>query len=165
MKINYDIKLIAGILLFVSLLSYGLHPMIPFVNSICVFLSAILVGVLYFFEIKPRIIDKTKEAQSKKDQEMEDIASMLAEMDEVIKEYENMLSEQVIKLPCACGKTLFEGILIPNVENMCECPSCKETYKVLISYDSILMTEPLESSVIYDNLSKIEKNSNNNTLE
>lgn len=165
MKIDYKFKIGLGILAFVTLLSCGLQPIIPFVNSICVFLAASIIGFVYYVEIKPRITDDTKLSQSKKEQELEELASTLFEMEEVIKEYETMLSEQVIQLPCNCGKPLFEGILIPNVENMCKCPSCKETYKILISYDSILITDPLDSSTIYDNLNKIEDTSNNTTLE
>lgn len=165
MKINYKVKIGSAILAFIVLLSYGLKDIIPFVNSICVFLAFSIIGFLYYFELRPFLSSEKTDAQSKKDQEIEELSSIMFEMEEVIKEYETMLSEQVVKLPCSCGKSLFEGILIPNVENMCECPSCKETYKVLVSYDSILITDPLDSATIYDNLNKIESSSINNTLE
>lgn len=161
-SVNY--KIIGSVAVFVGLLSYGLSPIIPFINGICVF-GAIALSILsYYFIIKPYVASQKDTLNTAKQNDMDEIASMMSEMDEVIKEYEMMLSEQVVQLPCNCGKPLFEGILIPNAENICVCPSCKDKFKVMVSYDSILITDTVDASDIYDNIVKLEKESINNTL-
>lgn len=86
-------------------------------------------------------------------------------MKDVIVEYEDMLSEQLVQLECNCGKTLFDGILIPKNENICICPSCNEKYKVLVSYDSILITDTLNDEDIFDKITKSGVLDMNKTLE
>jgi hypothetical protein len=138
-KLNY--KLIGYAALFNILISYGLSPFILFHYVFCLTAAITVVLFFYFFEIKPYLASIKDAQASDKQSDLEDVANMLSEMDEVIKEYEAMLTEQVVQLPCNCGKPLFEGILIPNAENICVCPSCKEKYKVMVSYDSILMSD------------------------
>lgn len=146
----------------IVLLSYGLSDWVPFANTLSLLGSIlIIVGCVLYAKFSGIFKAKTETPSNN----MDDIADMIAEMDEVINQYESMLSEQLVKLPCNCGELLFEGILIPNAENMCKCPSCKETYKVLVSYDSILVTEPLEAAVIYDNMVSVASNPMNKTLE
>ena len=165
MKIELDYKIIGISVLFTGLLSYGLTPLIPFINGLCLLGSMTLLALSYLFILKPYTASQKENDNLIKQNDMEEVASMLSEMDEVIKEYEAMLSEQVVQLPCNCGKPLFEGILIPNAENICECSSCKEKFKVLISYDSILMTDPVDTSAVYNDIDKLERESINKTLE
>ena len=92
---------------------------------------------------------------------IEDMQNAIDEKQEVIESYEIMLDEQVIQLECDCGNPLFKGILLPNQENICVCNSCKETYKILIEYNKILVAQPLNDEQIFNNLTKnIEKNEN-----
>jgi len=162
-KLNY--KLIGYAVLFNILISYGLSPFISFNYVFCVIAAISVILFSYFFEIKPYITSAKDTEASDKKSDLEDVANMLSEMDEVIKEYEIMLSEQVVQLPCNCGKPMFEGILIPNAENICVCPSCKEKYKVMVSYDSILMSDETDISIIYDNINKAVEETDNKTLE
>ena len=149
-------------LVSIVLLSYGLSTWVPFTNTLSLLGSILIIAGCVAYAKYTGVLSKKEEKPSS---DMDDIANMISEMDEVISEYENMLSEQLVKLPCNCGQTLFEGILIPNAENMCKCPSCKETYKVMVSYDSILVTEPLEPATIYENLTKAASTDINKTLE
>jgi hypothetical protein len=149
-------------LVSIVLLSYGLSTWVPFTNTLSLLGSILIIAGCVVYAKYTGVLSKKEEKPSS---DMDDIANMISEMDEVISEYENMLSEQLVKLPCNCGQTLFEGILIPNAENMCKCPSCKETYKVMVSYDSILVTEPLEPATIYENLTKAASTDINKTLE
>jgi hypothetical protein len=78
---------------------------------------------------------------------------IIAEQNEVIKEYEEIFDGQVTKLDCLCGGNTFEGLFQPNMENIVECEKCGESYKVMVSFDSILISKPLEDN---DVLPKIE---------
>ena len=69
---------------------------------------------------------------------------VIQEQEEVIKEYERILDSMSTQLPCACGGNMFEGIFQPAVDNFVECEKCKSKYKVLVSFDSILISEPLD---------------------
>ena len=92
---------------------------------------------------------------------IEDMQNTIDEKQEVIDSYELMLDEQLIQLECDCGNPLFKGILLPNQDNICVCNSCKETYRILIEYNKILVAQPLNDEQIFNNLTKnIEKNEN-----
>jgi hypothetical protein len=80
------------------------------------------------------------------------LLELINEKDEVIQEYERLLDEQFVNIPCNCGSDLFQGILLPNSENLTECKNCKEKYKIFISYDSILVAQPADNNTIFENL-------------
>lgn len=89
---------------------------------------------------------------SKNEQNDQDLIDLISEKDEVIQEYEKLLDEQLVSIPCNCGNELFLGILLPNSENLTECKHCKEKYKIFISYDSVLVAEPADNNTIFENL-------------
>lgn len=164
MKNDFIYKLFGCSVLINPLISYGLSPFIPVANTLCM-LTALTIAVFsYFLFIKPTLDDVKRQGSSIDEKELSSIFEKLEEQESVISEYETMLSEQIVQLPCNCGKVLFEGILIPNAENLCKCSACDSSYKVMISYDSLLLTEEMNSGEIFDNMIKVRENSNNKTL-
>jgi hypothetical protein len=144
---------IAAIVLF----SFGLTFLkLPFWNTVS-FLTGFLIILEGFYPTKVET-PPTKELQVSDLQKFEEL---LQEKDEVINSYEVMLDEQVVSIDCNCGSTLFKGILIPNAENICKCAKCAETYKVFVSYDSVLVADPLTSDAVFDKLRSIEPESIN----
>lgn len=69
---------------------------------------------------------------------------VLDEMTAVLKEYEDIFDSQLVELPCICGGNTFKGLFSPNLENMVECEQCHNRYKVTVTYDSILQTDPID---------------------
>ena len=70
--------------------------------------------------------------------------TVMREQEDVIMEYERILDSVSTQLPCACGGNMFEGIFQPGVDNFVECEKCHSKYKVLVSFDSILISEPMD---------------------
>jgi Zn finger protein HypA/HybF involved in hydrogenase expression len=165
MKIDIVYKLLGCAALTNPLIAYGLSPFIPFLNTLCLLSAIAIILGSYFILIKPQLESVQDKQHTADEAEILNMFEKIAEQEDVIAEYESMLSEQVVELPCNCGKTLFEGILIPNAENMCKCPSCNSSYKVIIGYDSLLLTEELNSAQIFDNINKVQSENNDKTLE
>lgn len=137
-------------LVFSIAFSYGLSFLsIPFESSFFILFSLIflLIGVHFII-----INGKTTQINNKIDPSNQDLIDLISEKDEVIQEYEKLLDEQFVSIPCNCGNELFQGILLPNSENLTECKSCKEKYKIFISYDSVLVTQPVDNNTIFENL-------------
>lgn len=137
-------------LVFSFAFSYGLSFLsIPFQSSFFILFSLIFLFVGVYF-----VITNSKEMpnNSKNEQNDQDLIDLISEKDEVIQEYEKLLDEQLVSIPCNCGNELFLGILLPNSENLTECKHCKEKYKIFISYDSVLVAEPADNNTIFENL-------------
>lgn len=152
MKTNVIYKLLGCALISTPLLAYGVSQYLPFINTLCVLLSIIVMIGSYFLLIKPELQSVSVVKNNESESELINAMEKLIEQEEVLQQYELMLSEQEVELPCNCGEVLFRGILIPNNENMCTCQSCKETYKVIISYDSFLINSELNAGQIFDKL-------------
>lgn len=145
----YTFSSIIGLVFSVAF-SYGLSFLsIPFQSSFFILFSLIflLIGVHF-------IVNSSKTVQKNNNlgQDNQDLIDLISEKDEVIQEYEKLLDEQFVSIPCNCGNELFQGILLPNSENLTECKSCKEKYKIFISYDSILVAQPADNNTIFENL-------------
>lgn len=137
-------------LIFSFAFSYGLSfSSIPFQSSFFILSSLIFLFIGVHF-----IANNSKKTQNNDsfNQNNQDLIELISEKDEVIQEYEKLLDEQVVSIPCNCGNELFQGILLPNSENLTECKNCKEKYKIFISYDSILVAEPADNNTIFENL-------------
>jgi hypothetical protein len=137
-------------LIFTTAFSYGLSFLsIPFQSSFFILISLIflLTGIHF-------IINLTKNTKNSNNNDVnsEELLELINEKDEVIQEYERLLDEQFVNIPCNCGGDLFQGILLPNSENLTECKNCKEKYKIFISYDSILVAQPADNNTIFENL-------------
>lgn len=137
-------------ILFSLAFSYGLsYSSIPFQSSFFILFSLIFLLIGIHFIITN---NKPIENNNKFDQDNQVFINLISEKDEVIQEYEILLDEQIVSIPCSCGSELFKGILLPNSENLTECKYCKEKYKIFISYDSILISEPSDNNTIFENL-------------
>lgn len=165
MKTDIIYKSLGCAVVATPLFAYGVSQHLPFTNTVCVMASIIVMVASYLLLIKPELESASVVKNNESESELINAMEKLIEQDEVIQQYELMLSEQEIQLPCDCGEVLFSGILIPNNENMCTCPSCKETYKVIISYDSLLITGELNSSQIFDKINEVAAQSINKELE
>lgn len=127
--------------------SYGLSSFIPFLKT---FSIASSLGILYIlFQKNNESIDQILEGAVKTVNEehaavLDEYSKTIDEQYDTIKEYEAIFDSQVVEIPCGCGENSFVGIFVPNTENICTCEKCKSTYKIFISFDSILTTEPLE---------------------
>jgi hypothetical protein len=104
-------------------------------------LSIIGIGSLYWWLTRKKREDDRVIILEKM---LEDADHGMAEMEEVIQHYEGLLDTMSIKLPCICGGNTFEGLFPAGQENMVECQKCGSKYKVLVSFDSVLISEPLE---------------------
>lgn len=147
----------ASKIIAIVLFSFGLTFLkLPFWNTV-----SILTGFLIILEgFRPAKVEPLPK-QELQVSDLQKFEELLQEKDQVINSYENMLDEQVVSIPCNCGSTLFKGILIPNAENICKCDKCSETYKVFVSYDSILVADPLTSDAIFEKMRSIEPESIN----
>lgn len=113
-----------------------------------------LLYLSYFFLKAPVVEDETEEVT----QMREDIAIYEKTLDEqfaVIKEYEDIFDSQLVELPCVCGGNTFKGLFSPNLENIVECEKCHNNYKVSITYDTILISEPMDQKNIVSKLEEI----------
>ena len=71
---------------------------------------------------------------------------------EVIQEYEKIFDSQLVELPCICGGNTFQGLFSPKTENIVECEKCECKYRVNISYDTVLISEPMNVDETFDKL-------------
>lgn len=117
-------------------------------------LGCAVVG--YYLEQKHNEDSRIKELeglleQKKVDERVDTLEKMLqesdavlAEQEEVIKNYEILLEEASVKFPCNCGQNMFDGIFKPEEEFVVECDYCKNKYAITLKIDSVLITEPIE---------------------
>jgi hypothetical protein len=132
----------------IVMFSMGVSYFIPFVYALCVF-TGILITINIFLR---------KQTNEEFEMILQDADRHFVEQEEVIKEYEKIFDSLVIPLDCICGGNTFEGLFQPNVENIVECEKCNSKYKVMVSYDSILISEPGDLDVIQKEITnKIEQ--------
>lgn len=85
-------------------------------------LSALIIQFIIFY-----ILDSTK-------------SKVIIEDNSTIDE---LISLQTVKISCPCGRHTFFTPIFFNLENIFTCEKCNSKFKVDISFDSILLTEPL----------------------
>jgi len=142
---------IIGILISTGL-AFGINPLLPFWNIFAI--SAVgFLGIWSWNNITKIQTDDMESALIESDEAIQKFEGDIVEMDEVIREYERIFDTQSVEMPCPCGGTMFEGLFQPGVDNVVQCPSCKETYNVLVSFDSILKSIPSDDNI----LDKIER--------
>lgn len=71
--------------------------------------------------------------------------SIIKEQEEVITEYEQIFDALSVQLPCVCGGNTFEGLFSPNTNNEVVCEKCQSRYRVDITYDTVLISEPTDN--------------------
>jgi len=131
-----------------AVLAYGAADLFEFGRTFAVLTAAEMIGFVAY-----RALSTKKEDQSKVlDDIIELHAAEIAEQVEVIEEYEKIFDSQLVELPCVCGGNTFKGLFSPKTENEVECEKCKCKYKVNVSYDSILISEPMDLNETFDKL-------------
>jgi len=126
--------------------SFGVSIFIPFFNALCLSMVVILAYEMF----------QKKEVEAGADMEkiLQEADEHITEQEMVIKDYENIFDSMVTKLPCTCGGNTFEGLFQPGVENFVECEKCNAQYKVMVSFDSILISDPLDLDQANEELDK-----------
>ena len=135
---------ILSILVVSSAISYGVSDYVEFTKAACVITP--LLAVIYYF------INKTPEELSKIEDLVSELDGIIGEQTQVIEEYEKIFDSQLVELPCVCGGNTFEGLFSPKSENIVECEKCKNKYRVDISYNSVLISQPLDTNKTMDQL-------------
>lgn len=121
-------------ILIVAAIAGGLYSLIPIHTAICVGILAVFVYKKWQPKVEPSEVEKM----------LMEADGVIAEQEEVIKEYERIFESMETSLPCNCGGNTFEGLFVPGVENEVECQKCGANYKVMVSFDSILVSDPMD---------------------
>jgi hypothetical protein len=134
----------SAILIISFTISYGVSDYIDLLKAFCV-ITPVLSILLHLFNKTPEEISKAEELVS-------DLDKIIGEQTQVIEEYEQIFDSQLVELPCVCGGNTFQGLFSPKTENIVECEKCKNKYRVTISYDSVMISEPLNIDQTFDQL-------------
>lgn len=135
-------------LLLVVSLSACLYPVIPIYSAI----GLAILATLIYKKWEPKVVYSDVENM------LIEADGVIAEQEEVIREYERIFQTLETSLPCNCGGNTFEGLFAPGVDTFVSCEKCGADYKVLVSFDSILMTDPMDlDSATQDMNNKIDK--------
>lgn len=152
--------------------SFGLSVVFPFWNTFSI-VSSVGLGLWYLwrYEVVQRatdIIEPYEEKLKEYDFQLTEITNinygleeLVSEQKEVISEYETIFDAQLVELPCVCGDNIFKGLFSPSSENICSCEKCKNTYRVTIQYDTVLISEPLNNEEIFTQLKVAEETNKN----
>ena len=142
-------KHILGVGTVISGISYGLSGFIAFPKIFFLLLSLYLI---YSFIIGKNdkadstIQEKEEEIEKKYDEYIFTCEKTIDDQYNTIKNYEEIFDLQVTSIPCNCGNNTFEGIFIPNDENICECEKCKGVYRVSVNFDVVLISTPMDAA-------------------
>jgi hypothetical protein len=150
------ILIAVGILLVLCpLLAYGLGFLVPFWNSYALLASTITPGILWFkYRADSEETAETflkKELSTAEDQ-LNAAWKQTEELETVLQDYEGIYDAQQWEIPCNCGQNTFIGLFSPYAENLCACDKCKNTYRITLNYESVLLTEPLDNDTIFASL-------------
>ncbi len=121
-------------ILIAAAIAGGLYSLIPIHTAIC-------AGILLVFIYKKW---EPKTEKSEVEKMLIEADGVIVEQEEVIREYEQIFESLETSLPCNCGGNTFQGLFAPGVENIVECQKCGANYKVMVSFDSILITDPMD---------------------
>ena len=130
------IKRIALSLLLTVFISSGvgfvLHSFIGFWQG---FTASIIIHFLAFYFLNP-------EKKSRVIVESEQVA------------FNDLLQTQSVTVNCPCGQNPISAPILLNTENIFVCEKCLSKYRVDVSFESILLTEPFNIANAYDALKK-----------
>jgi hypothetical protein len=132
------------ILLFCLCVSYGISTFLPIAKALALLIPSSLIA--YWFLVRD---DDVNERQKEQQLLAE---AIMEEQESVIIEYERIFDTQLVELPCICGGNTFQGLISPTLENIVECESCKNKYRVEVSYNSVLVSEPLDLNKTFEEL-------------
>jgi hypothetical protein len=125
-------------------ISYGLIIFIPFLQSLAILWPLAIMAYIFY--------NKKNSANSKQEELNKLAEAIIEEQESVIVEYEKIFDSQLVELPCVCGGNTFQGLISPTLENIVECENCKNKYKVEVSFNSVLISEPLNLNKTFEDL-------------
>jgi len=73
---------------------------------------------------------------------------------------EEIINLQTIPISCPCGKHTFTAPVFYNTENAFLCEKCGSRFKVELSYETVLLTEPLNIANVFNQLKERELSDN-----
>lgn len=139
MILNY--KMVRNIIISVlitALISIGvgfaLAPILGFIQSCLLGLIVQLIGNWFYNDYKIR--------QTNNEQE------------QILNERLDILSRNLVKFDCPCGKNAFEEIVYVGSENIFECPQCDQQIKVDVTLTPIIVTKIID---IQNTIQKIKE--------
>lgn len=141
--INNWLEILISIVISATI-SYGVSDFIDFSKALCV-VTPLVVTLVHFLDKKPEELSKAEDLVS-------DLDRIIGEQAQVIEDYEQIFDSQLVELPCVCGGNTFQGLFSPKTDNIVECEKCKNKYRVTISYDSVMISEPLNIDQTFDEL-------------
>lgn len=59
---------------------------------------------------------------------------------------------QTCPISCPCGNNIFSATIFINNDNVFTCDKCQSKFKVEVSYDSVLVTEPVSIGNVFNSL-------------
>jgi hypothetical protein len=133
--------------LIVTLTILGVWLIAPWFLILFPILLSIPVGILTFLMLNDPNEEEDEETQ-KLLESIYELETMLEDNTQVIKDYEEIFDAQLVELPCVCGGNTFKGLFTPNTDNEVQCERCKNTYRVTINYDTVLLSEPMDQKII-----------------
>lgn len=65
---------------------------------------------------------------------------------------DQLVALQTAPITCPCGKHVFSAPVFLNAENLFTCEKCGSKFRVEMSYDSVVLTEPLNIENVFNHL-------------
>jgi hypothetical protein len=138
-----NFKSVFVILLCSVAVSYGLSDLMD-MSKLFSLIGVVGFSVFYFTKSKQSddsgIPPGLEQMIEESDQILKNQEEVIKNQREVIEDYEKIFDGQLTELDCICGGNTFQGIFQPGVENIVECQKCSNKYKVMVSFDSILIS-------------------------
>jgi hypothetical protein len=66
--------------------------------------------------------------------------------------FNDLLQTQTVNINCPCGQSPISAPILLNTENIFSCKKCLSKYRVDITFESILLTEPFNIANAFDAL-------------
>ena len=73
---------------------------------------------------------------------------------------EEIINLQTVPISCPCGKHTFTAPVFYSADNSFLCEKCGSKFKVELSYETVLLTEPLNIENIFNQLKERELSDN-----
>jgi SMC interacting uncharacterized protein involved in chromosome segregation len=99
------------------------------------------------------IIKEGEDELTKKVQETTTELETITESAEFLKSsLDDMIDIQTMSVVCPCGKNAFDAPVFLNYDNAFTCEVCKSKFKVTLTPDTVIQTESVNISNIFDSL-------------
>jgi len=76
---------------------------------------------------------------------------------EMERAFDALIEAQTVPVMCPCGNTVFNTPVFFKHDTVYECAHCKSKFRVELSYDSVLITEPVNLVSVFEALKDKDK--------